>query len=83
MRQALAIGGAWVAFMIVLPVNGPDIRQFSDLIVGALIGAGLIIVGFAAASRVRPMPTRQWREQFGLARASLLLGAKLGFGEGR
>lgn len=77
-EAAVAIGGAWVVFMIVLPVYVPDIRQLSDVIVGALVGAGLIIVGFAAASRVRPMPHRRGREQLRLVRAGLFLGVLLG-----
>lgn len=77
-EAAMAIGGAWVAFMIVLPVYVPDIRQASDMMVGALIAAGLIIVGFSAAWRVRPMPDREASEHLRLLRASLFLGALLG-----
>lgn len=77
-EAAVGIAGAWIAFMLVLPVYIPDIRQLSDMLVGALVGAGLIVVGFAAASRVRPVPDLKWKDQLRLAGLSLVLGALLG-----
>lgn len=77
-EAAVVIAGAWIAFMLVLPVYIPDIRQFSDMLVGAVVGAGLIVVGFAAASRVRPMPDPSRKNQLSLVGLSLILGGLLG-----
>lgn len=78
-REAtVGIAATWAAFMLVLPVYVPDIRRFSDMIVGALVGAGLIVGGFAAASRVRPVLDQRWKDQVRLAGLSLVLGALLG-----
>ena len=57
-EAAMMLGVAWVAFLMALPVFDPDTRSSIGMTVGALGAAGLVIVGFAAASRVRPMSKR-------------------------
>lgn len=76
-EAATAMSGAWIAFVMVLPVLEPGIQPF-DMVVGALGAAGLIIAGFAAASRVRPMSRREGRERLRLVGWSLSLGALMG-----
>ena len=74
-EAVMAIGVAWIAFLTALPVFEPDIRSPFAMVVGALGAAGLIIVGFAAASRVRPMSKRAKSEGLRLVGWSLSLGA--------
>ena len=73
-EAAVAIGVAWIAFLMALPVFEPDSRSLFGMMVGAAIAAALIIVGFAAASRVRPMSKRSTSEGLRLLGWSLSLG---------
>lgn len=74
----MAMSAAWTAFVMALPVLEPEFRQPGELLVGALGAALLIIVGFALASRVRPMSSRSEHERLRLLAWSLGLGALFG-----
>jgi hypothetical protein len=77
-EAALAMSAAWIAFVMALPVLDPEFRQPADMLAGALGAAMLTIVGFAVASRVRPMPRRKGGERLRLLGWSLALGALFG-----
>lgn len=74
----LAIGSASLAFLLVLPLYSQDVTQISEVLIGGLIGTALVIAGFAAISRCRPLPqiASTQRAQFGVL--SLALGTLLG-----
>jgi len=75
-RATSAVLTAWCGFMVGLLAGG-DIQDAGSFVVSALIGAALVIAGFATASRCRKLPT----ERPALARLvllSLLVGAAAG-----
>lgn len=76
-EAALAMGFAWIAFVLAVPVSEPGVRPF-DLMVHAAAAAGLVVLGFAAASRVRPMSNREGIERLRFAGWSLSIGALIG-----
>jgi membrane protease YdiL (CAAX protease family) len=53
--RALAPAAAWLAFMIGLVVGG-EVQDLGSLAIGAVSGAVLVLLGFAAASRTRTLP---------------------------
>lgn len=71
----MAIGVTWIAFLMALPVFEPDARSSFGMAVGALVAAGLVVIGFAAASRVRPMSQRAGSERLRRLGWLLFLGA--------
>lgn len=73
----LALAAAWVAFVLSVPVFEPDARSAGGMAIGALVGAVLIAIGFAAASRVRPLPMRPSGERPRLVAWSLGLGVAM------
>lgn len=75
---ALAVGAAWIAFLMALPLLEREILPFVEMAMAGLGAAALIIVGFAAASRVRPMPRREGTEPLRLLGWSLSLGFMMG-----
>ncbi len=77
-EAATAMAAAWLLFVTAAPVFEPDIRRPLEFMVVALGAGGLVIVGFAAASRVRPMPSRERAERLRLVALSLSLGALIG-----
>jgi hypothetical protein len=52
---ALAAAAAWLAFMTGLIVGG-EVADLGSFAIGAAIGAALVVLGFAAASRTRVLP---------------------------
>lgn len=74
-EAAAAIGLTWFAFMIALPVFEPEAAPSLEMVAWSLGVLGLIIAGFAAASRVRPMSRRETSERARLLFWSLSLGA--------
>jgi hypothetical protein len=71
----------WLAFVAALCLALPQPLEISLILLGALIGAVLIGLGYAAASRSRdPIPLRTPSQRARLALLSLLSGALLGAG---
>jgi membrane protease YdiL (CAAX protease family) len=77
-EAALAVSAAWVTFVLALPILEPGMSPSVEMAIGAVVAAGLVVVGFAAASRVRPMSTREGSERLRLLGWSLSLGALMG-----
>jgi hypothetical protein len=73
---AVAMGAAWLAFLAALPFFESGGVDLADMLIGGLIGAGLVVAGYAAAWRLRPIPPRQGSERLRLA---LLAIARQGF----
>ena len=76
-EAALAVVGAWLAFMIGLVVDGTVDGVTSFGIAGA-VGALLVVLGFAAASRCRLLPQRSNKHGIRLVFLSLAVGAGVG-----
>jgi hypothetical protein len=72
---ALAVSAAWIGFVMALLIFEPGMGPSVEMVIAALSGAGLILVGFAAVSRVRPMSKREGSERLRLLGWSLSLGA--------
>lgn len=77
-EAAMAVGAAWIAFVVALPILDSDFREPATLLAGALGTAVLMLAGFALASRVRPMSSRKGSERVRLLAWSLALGALFG-----
>lgn len=74
-EAALAIGGAWVAYMIGV-VAGRGAGDARTLIDAALVGAAYVLIGFAAASRTRRLASTTNHAR--LALLTLAAGTGLG-----
>jgi hypothetical protein len=73
-----AIAATWLAFCLALGLALPQPPHPLHLALGALAGAVLVVGGFSAGARWRPVPERRLRERLRLAGLSLLAGAALG-----
>lgn len=73
-----AITGTWLAFCLAVGVAVPQPPQPAQIGLGAVLGAFLILTGFAAASRLRPLAAHEPGARARLAGLSLLAGATLG-----
>ena len=74
---ALAVGGAWLAFVTGLLLEGV-LHDAGATFLAVLAGGVLVYVGFAAASRCRVLPRRPGTERVRLAARSTAVGAGLG-----
>jgi membrane protease YdiL (CAAX protease family) len=74
---ALAVVAAWLAFMIGLTVDGTVDGPTSFGVAGA-VGAVIVVLGFAAASRCRMLPQRSNEHRIRIVFLSLAVGAGLG-----
>jgi membrane protease YdiL (CAAX protease family) len=75
---AVAMGAAWLAFVAALPFAESDGVDLAYMLIGGLIGAGLVVTGYAAASRLRPMRPRESSGRVRLAVLAIASGAALG-----
>jgi membrane protease YdiL (CAAX protease family) len=75
---AAAIGATWIVFLLALPFAESDGVDLAFMLIGGLMGAGIIVTGFAAASRVRPLPPRDNRERVRLGALAIAAGAAMG-----
>lgn len=73
----LAAAAAWLAFMTALVV-GDDVEDAASVAIAGVAGAGLVIAGFAAASRCRVLPHHSKRHAVTLCGLSLGAGAGVG-----
>lgn len=76
-EAALAVVAAWLAFVIGLVVDGTVDGVTSFGVAGA-VGAVLVVLGFAAASRCRMLPKRSNVDGVRLVFLSLAVGAGVG-----
>jgi hypothetical protein len=76
-QSATATVAAWAAYASASVIDG-DIRDVLSFTVVGAIAAAFVTVGFAAASRCRPMPTRVAEEHARLLLLSVVCGAALG-----
>ena len=77
-EATLAIGGTWLTFSLALFLALPQPPNPRHVALGVLAGAILVIVGFSAASRCRPVFLRPNPQHGRLAVLSLLAGTALG-----
>ena len=76
-RSSFPIAAAWLSFMAGL-VIGDDVEGATAVSVGGVIGAALVVVGFAAASRCRVLAQHTNTRWLRLGGLSLAIGAGLG-----
>jgi len=74
----MAMAGTWVAFCVALVLAVPQPPNPLHIAIGALGGALLIVVGFMAAFRCRPIHARTPAQRAKRAALSLVAGAILG-----
>jgi hypothetical protein len=72
------VGGTWFAFVVALALALPQPPYVGYLASGAVVGALLIVVGFAAASRSRSVAARLPRERRTLVVLSAAAGVSVG-----
>jgi len=76
-ESAAARAAAWLAFMAGLLLGG-EVDDAGSLAVAGASGAVLVLLGFAAASRCRPLARRSNPQRARLALLSLAIGTALG-----
>jgi membrane protease YdiL (CAAX protease family) len=77
-REAtLAVAATWLAFMAGLLVGG-EVEDAASFAIGCAAGAALVFVGFAAASRCRPLPRKANADRARLVLLSLAVGTAAG-----
>jgi hypothetical protein len=77
-HAAVAIGAAWIAFLVALPLFESDGVDLGYMVIGGLFGAAFIVTGFAAASRVRPLRQKHGAESFRRAAMAIASGVAAG-----
>jgi Type II CAAX prenyl endopeptidase Rce1-like len=75
--SAFAVAAAWLGFIAGLLVGG-EIQDASSFAIAGATGAALVIVGYAAAARVRTSPHHANPQRTQLGLISLAAGAALG-----
>jgi hypothetical protein len=73
----VSVAAAWLAFMAGVLAGG-EITDAASFAVAGASGAGLVLLGFAAASRCRPLARRSNPQRARLALLSLAGGTALG-----
>lgn len=76
-QPALAVAGAWLAFMAGLSIGG-DVGDLGSLAFAGGIGAMFVLAGFVAVWRCRPLPRREAAESLRLVLFTLAAGTALG-----
>lgn len=71
------VAAAWIAFMVALFVDG-IVKGPTSFVLGGLVGAVIVGLGFAAASRCRSLPRRSGKQRARLALLALAAGAGVG-----
>lgn len=75
----LAVTGAWLAFTVALTLSLPQPPSLLQIAVGSVAGALVIVVGFAAVTRCRMLPSHALRERARLASLAAVAGGVMGF----
>ena len=71
---AVALFTTWLAFIAALALPGSEITDAGSFLVSAVVGLAIVLAGFAAASRVRPIQARSNRDRAQYAAFALTLG---------
>ena len=79
-HAAAALAAAWTGFLAGLLVTPGEVTDAASLSIAAVAGAVLVVVGFAAASRCRPLPRRGAPERLRLLLLAVGVGAVAGAG---
>jgi Type II CAAX prenyl endopeptidase Rce1-like len=77
-QATLAIAATWFAFCLAAALALPQPPNPAQLGLAAVVAAFVVLTGFPAASRVRPLPTHNSPARARLAAWSLLAGAAVG-----
>jgi membrane protease YdiL (CAAX protease family) len=77
-EAAMAMGACWLIFLAALPFAESDGVDLAYMLIGGLAGAGIIVAGYAAASRCRPMRQRESRERVRLGALAIGVGVAMG-----
>jgi hypothetical protein len=77
MSRPLAIGAAWLAFVIGLLIGG-EIGDLGSIAIGAAVGALLVVLGFSAAWPRRPLPQRNPATRVRLGVSAIAVGVAFG-----
>jgi membrane protease YdiL (CAAX protease family) len=77
-QAALAAGGTWVSLVAALCLALPQPPNLIYVLIGAIGGLILIVIGFGAAARCRSISAHPFSQRFKLAALALLSGALLG-----
>ena len=72
-----AIAAAWLAFMAGLLIGG-DIGDPFSIVIGAVAGFGLVVIGFLAAGRQRRLMARDQSQRLRLALGAVAVGVAFG-----
>lgn len=79
-EAAAALAAAWTSFLAGLLVAPGEVTDAASVLIAAAVGAVLVVVGFAAASRCRPLPRRPPPQRLRLLLLALGVGALAGLG---
>jgi hypothetical protein len=77
-ESTFTVAGTWLAFVVAAGLALPQPPKPVALLNAALVGAVLVISGFAAVSRCRTVPAHSARRRIGLASLAASAGAALG-----
>jgi CAAX prenyl protease-like protein len=76
--KRVSIGGTWLALVAAIALALPQPPNPARLVIGALLGLPIVILGFWAASRCRVLNVRTHQERITRGLYALLAGAGLG-----
>ena len=79
-EAAAALAAAWASFLAGLLVAPGEVTDAASVAIAGVVGAVLVVVGFAAASRCRPLPRRPSSQRLRLVLLALGVGAVAGLG---
>jgi membrane protease YdiL (CAAX protease family) len=79
-EAAAALAAAWASFLAGLLVAPREVTDAASLAIAGAVGAVLVVVGFAAASRCRPLPRRPPPQRLRLLLLALGVGGLAGVG---
>jgi membrane protease YdiL (CAAX protease family) len=79
-EAAAALAAAWTSFLVGLLVAPGEVTNAASLAIAGVVGAVLVVVGFAAASRCRPLPRRSPPQRLRLLLLALAVGGAAGVG---
>ena len=79
-EAAAALAAAWTSFLAGLLVAPGEVTGAASLLIAGAVGAVLVVVGFAAASRCRPLPRRSPPQRLRLLLLALGVGVAAGVG---
>ncbi|MEW5982203.1 MAG: CPBP family glutamic-type intramembrane protease [Acidobacteriota bacterium] len=77
-RSKISAATTWFAFCLALTLALPQPPNLMHVAFGALLGAFVVLAGFATTQAIRPLPTRSSAARVRLSASSLAAGATLG-----